>query len=380
MGMDKSGRRDKTGKLMTSAVPGLLVGNPGIGKTDVLKHIAEQVEKALKKPFPIETYATPQLNAEDLSGLPVPNLVEKVTDLYPLRIGKKLREAGMGVAFMDEISSAPPPVGAAALTFIQNGLLGETKLPDSVCRMAAMNPAEVAAAGRELTAPESNRFCWIEWELAMPDWIDFMRGGEGAAGNVVILPQNWERNYWDTASNYVTMYIRRHESALMDMPDADDASKAWASPRSWYNATRLIAACLSVGESMLTELTIEAVKGCIGGGAQQAFTNWVVEMDLPDPEEILSNPKGVELPKRDDKLGLVLESLALAAVREHPNRKQRVQVCYKILESLFESKNDIAMPPIQHLVRNIDDRSERPAINHSAIREALVKMGIDRLA
>lgn len=376
MGMPKNGRVDKNGDAIRSAMPGLLVGEPGIGKTDVLNHIARMIEKESNQAFPIETYPTPQLNAEDMSGLPVPNREDKVTDLYPLRIGKSLIETKRGCVFMDEISSAPPPVGAAALTFIQNGVIGQTKLDPAVARMAAMNPAEIAAAGRELTAPESNRFCWIKWKLEAEDWIDWMRGGDGAAKHICILPQNWEKDYWEEASQLVTMYIARHISALQDCPPAHDAAKAWRSPRSWTNATRLFAACLSVGESHVSELTVEGLEGCLGEDGAAEFVNWVRELDLPDPETILANPDKVKLPDRADKLSVVCESLCLAATKEHAQRKQRAEVAYKIFEELFESKSDMALPAIQRMVKRLPDRSERPKINVTAIKDAFDKMGI----
>ena len=377
MGMSKNGRVDSKGNPVRAALPGLLVGEPGIGKTDVLNHIARMIEEASKEPFPIETYPMPQLNAEDLSGLPVPNKETMTTDLYPLRIGKKVIDAGQGCIFLDELSSAPASVGAAGLTFVQNGYLGQTRVDHAVARMAAMNPAEIAAAGRDLTAPESNRFCWVKWTLAFEDWIDWMRGGDGAAKSIIILPQDWEKDYWEEASSLVTMYISRHASELQVCPSPVDASQAWPSPRSWTNATRLLAACLSVGESYMSELYIEALEGCVGESAATQFVTWVRALDLPDPEEILANPDKVKLPERADKLSVVCESLVLAATKEHPERKKRSHIAYKILEELFETKSDMALPAIQRMIQRIPNRPERPPINVLAIKEAFDKMGIN---
>jgi len=377
MGMPKNGRKDANGKPIRAALPGLLVGEPGIAKTDVVNHIARMIAEKSGQSFPIETYPTPQLNAEDMSGLPVPNREDKVTDLYPLRIGKQVIEAKRGCVFLDEISSAPASVGAAALTFIQNGQLGQTLLDPAVARMAAMNPAEIAAAGRELTAPESNRFCWIPWDLESADWVDWMRGGAGAAKEVVILPDNWEADYWNEAMQLVTSFIERHPTALHNCPQAHDASQAWNSPRSWTNSTRLMAACLSVGESHSSGLTTEAIEGCIGEDTATKFLTWVRELDLPDPEAILANPDKVKMPERADKLSVVCEAIVVASTREHPQRKQRAQVCYDILEELFETKSDMALPAIQQMVRRLPNRAERPNINIPAIKTAFAKMNID---
>jgi len=382
MGMEKSGYvigKTKDGKgniYRREAVPCLLVGPPGVAKTDILKHIARMIEEKINKPFPIETYAAPQLNAEDLAGLPVPNREDKTTDLYPLRIGKSLIEHGRGVAFIDELSSGTGPVGASCLTFLQNGIIGQTKLDPAVARMAAMNPAEIAAAGRELTAPESNRFLWIQWTLEASDWVDWMRGGEGAAKHIQMLPNQWEADFFDEASKLVTMYISRHQSALLDVPEPHDASKPWASPRSWFNATRFLAACFAVGEGVKTELAMEAMGGCVGPETASQFLNWVQQLDLPDPEAILANPHNVKLPDRADKLSVVTESLVLAATKEHPKRKERAQVAYKILEALFEDRADMAIPAIQTMIKRLPNRAERPAINVLAIKTALTGMGI----
>ena len=375
MGMEKSGLKDKNGKSKAKALPALLVGDPGIAKTDIVQHIGRSLQKALNVKFPVEIYACPQLNAEDLAGLPVPDRETKTTELYPLRIGKSLMEAKAGVAFLDEYSSAQPAVGAAALTFIQNGRIGETQLSEAVARVLAMNPAEIAAAGRELTAPESNRVCWIDWDLEPVDWIDYMRGGAGAAKDIVVLPNDWELNFFGKASALVTGFIGKMPGSLLVVPDAANASQAWRSPRSWENCTRILAACYSLGYDTGTNLTVNAIQGCIGSTGATEFLTWVTEMDLPDPEFLLANPD-TELPTRADRLMVTMDSVVLAATAERPDRATRVQAAAHIIETVFAKNSGVALPALQMLMIRCPDRNEKPKFNTNAVLDALKRVGL----
>ena len=306
-------------------IPVMLEGEPGIAKTQVIFALGDSIAKVIDKPFPVEVFVAPQRLPEDVGGLPVPDLENNQVRQLPLSTGKKLMSAGRGIFFVDEYSSANQAMGGACMTMIQDHRLGDNVLPQAVAMVAAMNPADCAANGRDLTPPESNRFCFIRWKLTFDDWADYMQGGEGATRDTVILPPNWEKDNGVKARSLIVSFLKRN-SSLFDikqtMPKSFDASKPWASPRSWENASRVIAACLATGHSTLSDVTHEGVRGCVGDGAANQFVTWVRKMDLPDPEEVLKNADKFKFGKmRSDKVQAILEGVATVAQQDRKERK-----------------------------------------------------------
>jgi hypothetical protein len=344
-GLATSGIEDEA---LRENVPFLLVAGPGLAKTASVKAIGQEIQKKLDRAFPIETIACPQAQPETLGGLPVPNREKGVTDLYIMAAGKKLAAVGQGCLFLDEFSSAPDPVAAAALTLIQNGIMGDYRMPSAVARGAAMNEPEKATAGRPLSAPESNRFCWIKWELDMEHWFDYMRGGRGAASDIVILPSNWEVNYMPEATAIVVGFLKASVAHFNKEPPPDKATCAWPSPRSWRNATRLMAACLALGERPTSSLVLSAIDGCVGEAAATEFNVWLNTMDLPDPEEVLAAGAKYKFPNRDDRTMVIVESMAAAACREHVNKNKRWETACDILEA-NEKKKDVIVNAARYI-------------------------------
>jgi hypothetical protein len=347
--LDYNEKNNPNGVQNPECVPFLLLGSPGSAKTACVQSVAKFLQESLGEEFPCETIACPQIQPEVLGGLPVPNHDHKTTNLYVYSAGKRLAAVNRGVLFLDEFSSAPDPVAAASLTVLQSGILGDFRMPSSVARGAAMNDPEKATAGRPLMAPESNRFCWIPWSLDVDEWVDYMNGGKGAISSVVVLPFNWERDYYDQAAGIVTNFIKARQQLLMKEPNPHEAGVAWPSPRSWRNATRLMAAGLSLGEQPTSSLINKAVEGCVGEAAVVEFASWLTEMDLPDPETVLAAGSKYELPKRDDRALVILDNVARVVCREHPNRVQRWNTATEIVEA-NEKKKDVILGPIEYLM------------------------------
>src|SRR5690348_3231338 len=93
------------GIALAARVPVLLWGAPGTGKTSVIRAMAEAAG------WPCETVIASIREPSDFAGLPVVNRGERVqVEFAPPRWAAALAEAGHGVAFFDEVSTAPPAV------------------------------------------------------------------------------------------------------------------------------------------------------------------------------------------------------------------------------------------------------------------------------
>jgi len=226
----------------------------------------------------------------------------------------RLAEAGTGLLFLDELSTAPPAVQAALLRVVLERTVGDLTLPKDVVVVAAANPPEQAADGWDLSAPLANRLCHLSWEATPKSIADGLAGG-WAPPVVPLLPDGWEAG--EPAMRGIVAAFLQVRPALAIAPPASaaDAGRGWPSPRTWEMTARLLTAADIAGAS--GEARSALVRGAVGEGAGTEFLAWQAEMDLPDPEEVLADPGTFQLPERGDRAYAALASIA-AAVAARP--------------------------------------------------------------
>ena len=135
---------------VAARVPVLLWGPPGAGKSSAVEDMCRSID------LTFEVVIASIREPSDFSGLPV--ITENGVEFAPPRWAKTLAEAGNGVLFLDEISTAPPAVQAALLRVVLERVVGDLALPDELAIVAAANPPDQAADGWDLSAPLANRF------------------------------------------------------------------------------------------------------------------------------------------------------------------------------------------------------------------------------
>src|SRR5204862_1816424 len=113
-------------------------------------------------------------------------------DFAPPRWAVDLAHAGRGIAFFDEISTAPPAVQAALLRVVLERTVGDLTLPDAVSVVAAANPPEQAADGWDLSPPLANRFCHLDWPVEARTVADGFSSG-WSTPQPPRLSEGWER-------------------------------------------------------------------------------------------------------------------------------------------------------------------------------------------
>ncbi|KNZ70324.1 AAA domain (dynein-related subfamily) [Thermincola ferriacetica] len=286
-----------------AGTPVLAWGPPGVGKTASISALADKLG------LPLEVVLASIREPADFSGLPV--IRDNGVVMEPPAWARRLAEAGKGILFLDEISTAPPAVQAALLRVVLDRVVGDLPLPDGVSVVAAANPPEQAAGGWDLSAPLANRFCHLTWSLDTEAWVDGMIQG-WRIPVVPRLPDGWEAGI-PASRALVAGFIRHRPHLLLQVPASDEqAGRAWPSPRSWDMAARLLAACdaAQAGEDVAASL----VAGCVGEGAGLEFLAWRKALDLPDPEEILAHPDRFRIPERGDQAFAVLTAVVSAAV------------------------------------------------------------------
>ena len=279
-------------------VPAILWGPPGVGKTATIQALGESLG------LEVVTVIASLHEPSDFLGLPVPS--GDRTRFLPPEWFLSLGERGKGLLFLDEISTAPPAVQAAALRLVQERKIGSLALPSGVRIVLAANPPELAAGGFELSPPLANRMAHIDW--APPRVEDWARGLVLGFPAPEFKPLNWEAQL-PLAKGLIAGFLSSRSHLLLRLPeDPSQLGRAWPSPRSWEMATRMLAGALAKDPEDRGLIAL-AVGSVVGTGVGIEVAAFVAE-GLIDPREALKDPDKVSLPKRGD---LVLALVAAVA-------------------------------------------------------------------
>jgi len=326
------------GIAVAARVPVLLWGAPGTGKTSAIRAMATAME------LPCETVIASIREPSDFAGLPV--VVGDAVRFAPPLWATRLATTGRGVLFLDELSTAPPAVQAALLRVVLERTVGDLTLPDEVAIVAAANPPEQAADGWDLSAPLANRLCHLSWETSPRAVAEGLAGGFDPPP-VPFLPDGWEAEQL-LARGLVAAFLHVRPALACAPPDnAAAAGRGWPSPRTWEMAARLMTAAGACGAS--EQARAELTKGAIGEGAAVEFLTWLLEMDLPDPEQALADPDSFVLPERGDRAYAALASIA-AAVAAQPDA-ERWAAGWRVLGTVAGTVPDIAAVAARTLAR-----------------------------
>jgi len=304
--------------LATAAnLPVLLWGQPGIGKSSTLAELARGLE------LPLETVIASVHEPSDFSGLPVlgPDPAGQGVAMAPPDWAVRLRRAGDGLLFLDELSSAPPAVQAALLRVVLERRVGSLALPDGVRIVAAANPAGSAADGWQLTPPLANRFVHLAW-VHDPEVVVRGLGGTWPRVPLPRLDPALLASAVSRARDAVCSFLTVRPDYTHRMPTtAASRSGAWPSPRTWEMALRLLA--FGYATDADPAAVALAVRGAVGDGAGMELLAFLERHDLPDPETVLDDPYAVELPERGDLVHAVLTAVVDAIGRDTTEARWR---------------------------------------------------------
>ncbi|MFD7529657.1 MULTISPECIES: AAA family ATPase [unclassified Streptomyces] len=319
-------------------LPVLLWGEPGIGKTAALTQLAESLD------LPLTTVVASVHEPSDFSGLPIvgDDPAEQGVPMAPPDWAVRLVRAGRGLLFLDELSTAPPAVQAALLRLVLERRIGALRLPPGVRIVAAANPRSSAADGWELSPPLANRFVHLQWTH---DHEVVVRGLAGTWPRATLPRLEPERlpEAVDFARRAVCGLLSARPALVHRLPSGETRRGGpWPSPRSWDMTLCLIAFATAAGSSR--DVLSLLVRGTVGDGPGLELLASLDRMDLPDPETLLADPAGAELPERGDLRQAVLDGV-VAAVRNRPE-KSRWDAAWSLLVRALETGTpDVVVVP-----------------------------------
>lgn len=370
-------RADVQLEALTLAVaadlPVLLWGEPGIGKTAALTQLAESLD------LPLTTVIASVHEPSDFSGLPIvgDDPAERGVPMAPPDWAVRLVRAGRGLLFLDELSTAPPAVQAALLRLVLERRIGALRLPPEVRIVAAANPRSSAADGWELSPPLANRFVHLQWTH---DHEVVVRGLGGTWPRATLPRLEPERlpQAVEFARRAVCGLLTARPKFVHQLPSGEARrGGAWPSPRSWEMTMCLIAFATAAGSSR--EVLSLLVRGAVGDGPGLELLASLDRMDLPDPETLLADPAGAELPRRGDLRQAVLDGV-VEAVRRQPD-KSRWDAAWTLLAGALETgAPDLVVVPATTLASLRRDDWDVPASIERLAGAVSVSRRADRAA
>ncbi|WKV75580.1 MoxR family ATPase [Streptomyces sp. PCS3-D2] len=351
-------RPDDRLEALTLAVaadlPVLLWGEPGIGKTAALTQLATSLG------LPLTTVIASVHEPSDFSGLPVvgDDPAEQGVPMAPPDWAVRLVRAGRGLLFLDELSTAPPAVQAALLRLVLERRIGALHLPPGVRIVAAANPRSSAADGWELSPPLANRFVHLQWTHDH-DVVVRGLGGTWPRATLPRLDPQALPAAVDFARRAVCGFLTTRPPLVHRLPSGETRrGGAWPSPRSWDMTLRLLAFATAAGSSR--EVLSLLVRGTVGDGPGLELLAALDRMELPDPEALLRDPAGAELPERGDQRQAVLDGI-VSAVNRRPE-KSRWDAAWTIMARALETgAPDLVVVPATALAALRRDEWDVPA-------------------
>lgn len=316
----------------------LLWGNPGIGKSAAIEALGRA------NGFHVETVIGSIREASDFLGLPIE--IKGETHYAAPSWAKKLAEADKGLLYLGELTTTGPSVMRAMLRVLQERVVGDIALPESVSVVADANPPSVAVDGFDLPAPIANRLMHLDYAFDADDWhLGMVAGFDNLpAPNITDLTVDSDKRR-DEAKRLVLGFLH-HAPNLLDpgVPDnTEESGRGWPSPRSWDNAANVLGH-LASGDN---EAALLVLTGCVGRAAALEFLAWAKTADLHDPRSVLNKPSLVDWStERPDRLFVLMQSITAMALQDE---KLMSKVAAVIAACAKGNRPDVALPTVTRL-------------------------------
>ena len=228
------------------------------------------------------------MEPSDLRGIPFRN-GEYVEWAAPAILPDARRHGAQGILFLDEITSAPPSVSAAAYQLILDRRLGEYKVPDRWAIFAAGNRQGDRGVTYTMPSPLANRFSHFEVETNLDDWVAWA--------------------YANHIDERIIGFLRFRPELLFDFDPAHNPV-AFPSPRSWEFAHRGLQKFGN--QPAILQGTLQACVGPAAGVELNAFVNSLDQM--PDLDGITAGTE-TAVPREIDLQYAVAAALVGRAIR-----------------------------------------------------------------
>jgi len=225
--------------------PVLLLGAPGIGKTQIMEQIARECQIALV------SYTITHHTRQSAIGLPFISHKEYQGKEYAMTeytmseivasIYEKMAETGHqeGILFIDEINCVSETLAPAMLQFLQCKTFGNHEIPKGWIIVAAGNPPEYNKSVREFDVVTLDRVKKIPVEPDFQVWKEYA--------------------YQENLHPAILSYLNIRTRYFYQMETTVDG-RQFATPRGWEDLSRTITVYETLGQEVDQELVIQYIQ------------------------------------------------------------------------------------------------------------------------
>ena len=348
--------KDEDGEYQIPTVrqrPVLLLGAPGIGKTQIMEQIAKECQIGLV------SYTITHHTRQSAIGLPFVSkkefggkdysITEYTMSEIVASVYEKIEKTGLleGILFIDEVNCVSETLAPAMLQFLQCKTFGNHAIPQGWIIVAAGNPPEYNRSVREFDVVTMDR---VKKIVVEPDY------------------QVWkEYAYKENIHPAVISYLDTRPQYFYKMETTVDG-RSFATPRGWEDLSRMISVYETLGKKADREVVVQYLQHDI---IAKDFANYLelyekYQMDY-ELEMVFSGVIGEKLVKKaahasfDERLSVI--SLLLSRCQEQ-FRKTFFQE--QVVSLLFEQLKEIK-------AGFIGAHKEQPMVYFAYVQEALLK-------
>lgn len=267
-------------KTIPAKMPVLITGRPGIGKSEIVSQVCDQVGADLIISHPVVSDPVDYKGALFIDSNDEANFLP-IGDLKKLLTATKLT-----VFFLDDLGQASTAVQSACMQLVLARQINGHKISDHVAFVSATNRREDRAGVGGFLEPLKSRFTIVNLEPTLDDWIDWALAQDWMPmeliGAVRFRPK-WVTE-WSPAKNH----------SIVNTP----------TPRNIAEIGRL----MNLG--LPREVQFSAFAGRLGeASATELMAFLDLYMNLPTPAQIASDPMGCPLPQNASAVYAILSSL-----------------------------------------------------------------------
>ena len=256
-----------TAAMKAKVVP-MLKGSPGSGKSQIVYQIADAYNLS------VIDLRLSQCDPTDLAGFPV--IKDGKADYAPMAHfpieGDPLPKGKAGwLLFLDEATSAPPAIQAAAYKLVLDRMVGTHHLHKNVAMVLAGNLVTDGAIVHEMSTALQSRLMHLELVVDAQEWLEWA--------------------YAQDIHHRITDFVKFKPGSLYTF-SADHTDCTYACPRTWEFANRLLK---EIPESSPDLLAVLA--GTLSEGVAREFLVFCKIYDqLPKMSDIINNPESIKIP------------------------------------------------------------------------------------
>jgi hypothetical protein len=144
---------------------------------------------------------------------------------------------------------------------------------------------------------------------------------------------------WGHLAKDYLKYNPTHRNAC---PEKEiDRHKPWPSSRSWEYVTRALAGADAVGASPHVQSQI--ITGLIGEKVGLSFINYITQLNLPKPEDILADPEAFTWPERYDmQLAIITGIVAYVKLHTTEDDKATLDAALRLCSLLSNHNQEMS--------------------------------------